>query len=332
MEFPVRRLRISIPVKISLLVILTVIVSLVAFSSFIFYRVEREERAFYTRMVGYFGRLIGEQIWTTQTEIKKDMTSILALIDPRNLNKDQENQRILVQKSPGILYYAVIRMKGTTSIPLFSVHNEKALTAEVTDHAKLEEWVDENARQLTSSDVAVVNYHFVYPAEGWPIYIFEVDRKTKLYAVFALSRSVFAPSLNETEPISSIVVNDREEVLYGDETLPYKDFLKVIASRSTNFGLVENHKENENTFSFSYFRAADGITLLTSANLEAAGFNAKTYIRDLTLFMIALSLVMLAVSLLISSKLSQRIRRLMGITEKIAAGNFSVDYGLPVTD
>src|SRR4051812_44063665 len=93
----------SIPVKVSLLVLLTVFISVAAFASFIYFKVRIEQEKSFAQTVQELGHAMGEQIWHNQEDSKRDMTNILALIDPQNPSRGLEAIRIILQKNPELL-------------------------------------------------------------------------------------------------------------------------------------------------------------------------------------------------------------------------------------
>ncbi len=323
MDLGLRRLRFTIPAKVSLLVISTVFVSVLAFSVFIFIKVKQEEEKAYAQTVSSLGALMGEQLWRSQEEIKKDMTSILALINPKFPTKSQDSIRIILQKNPQLLYFELSRIDSTTHHELLSLFNENSLTQKAIDRKEIRDQIENDIKEFSREEEHDINYHFSSPANRFPIYIFELDRQQKIFAAFTLSKDAFSGIYNPTSPVDIMLINQpSNDIVFSSSSkdFPVHEFLKSIETLSANRGADERFKPSPTgaEFAIYFYRAADGITLLTYKNLSSAGLDQKSFIRDVVFFFGAVSIIMLLISFVFSKGLTSRIKRIVGLTENMA--------------
>jgi diguanylate cyclase (GGDEF)-like protein len=337
------RFRITIPMKVALLVLTTVLVSVLAFASYIFFKVKQEEEKSFAHTVANLGVVMGEQLWRAQEDIKKDMTNILALINPVTPAKGVESIRVILQKNPQLLYFEVAQIESEKEghKELLSIYNENALVKGSVDRNEITLQIERDLNDFARRKENEVNYHFSSLPEQFPIYIFELDIKKGLYVAFALTKNAISQFHNPTSPVDVVLLNGQNQVLYsssdsasGESPFPVEGFLKFIETRPSNQGTIERFRGgNKNPeFATHFYRAADGVLLVTYKNLESAGLAPRTFIRDVILFCGVISAIMLLMSLGFSTGLSTRIKKLMGLTENIAAGNYNVSSDLRSRD
>jgi diguanylate cyclase (GGDEF)-like protein len=323
---------------VALLVLATVFVSVTAFAVFIFFKVKQEEEGDYARTVESLGALMGERILNVQEEIKKDMTGILALVNPSSPDREVEALRIILQKNPVLLYFELARLAPEKNGhgELVSLFNENALVKESVDKGELRRQIEEDINAFASRQGEEINYHFESRPGQFPIYIFELDIRRKIYAAFALTKDVFTRFYNPATPADVILLNGENNVLFAsrpEENFPARDFAAALES-SSNQGVFEKYRATPDASEFAvhFYRAADGVTLLTFKNLTPAGLDRKSFEGDVLFFFGAVSAIMLLISFAFSKGLSVRLQKLMGLTEKIAAGQYHVGSDLRARD
>lgn len=333
------RFRITIPVKVALLVLTTVLVSVLAFASYIFVKVKQEEEKSFAHTVTNLGVVMGEQLWRAQEDIKKDMTNILALINPAFPTKGVDSIRVILQKNPQLLFFEIAQLETDKEghKDLLSLYNENALLREAADRNEITLQIERDLNDFSERKENEVNYHFSSLPGQFPIYIFELDIKKGLYVAFALTKDAFSKIHNSTSSVDLVLLNSQLQVLYSsteENAFPIDAYVKFIESRPSNQGSVERFRTGNNLpeFATHFYRAADGILLVSYKNLNSAGLDPNIFIRDVILFCGALSVVMLLISFAFSTGLSSRIKKLMGLTENIAAGNYNVSSDLRARD
>ncbi len=326
-----RPIRFTIPTKVSFLVLATVLISIFAFAIFIFLKVKHEEEKAFAQTSASLGLAMGEQIWHFQEEIKRDMTNILALIDPAAPRRNQDSIKIILQKNPQLLYFEMshIQPMGKGHSEILALFNENALHQKEAAKDEVRLQIERNILQFTSEKETDINYHFQAEPESFPIYIFTLDRKKRLYVAFVLAKDVFTRTYSPTAPVEVMIANTQNQVLFASpksEGFPLGAVAMFIESRATNQGILDRFKESADSpeYAVHFYRAADGIQLFTFKNLDTAGLDKKGFTRDVIYFSTLVSLFMLAISFIFSRSLSRRLQRLMGLTENIVAGNYQI--------
>jgi len=327
----------TIPVKIAFLVLATVLVTVLAFSIYIFIKVKQDDEKTYAQTVSSLGLVMGEQLWRFQEEIKKDMTSILALINPSAPNRNLESIRIILQKNPQLLYFELTKLseKQKGHKELIGSFNENALIKKAVNRDEIRKQIERDIDEFSEGRGSEINYHFKCLPDEFPVYIFEVDIKERLYAAFVLTKDIYSQIYNPTSSVDIILTNSDNDVIYfsrPEENFPRLAFFNLIENRITNQGLIEKFKNNDTQFAVHFYRAADGITLMTYKNLATAGLDRFTFLRDVIFFFGSVSLIMLLISFIFSKTLSERIKKLMGITERIVAGKYDMNVDIGTRD
>jgi diguanylate cyclase (GGDEF)-like protein len=346
----IRKIRLSLGSKVSLLILAVVILSVASHSYYIQRKYKSEKVDFLSHSLETLGSAEAEAVSQRLMSMKRDMTSILSLIDENRPTAEREDLKLLIQKNPFLRYFQIAELPlnakaESPKIHLSLYNNLLAANESASGRDQSEATLQMQAlgayAKYDRSDLSALNYFVEFLPEAPSVFIFEISSRKNLVGLFLIDHEFFKQKQFPSEIFNTTIYNQNGEVIAGrlksrSDSADNDDLFQAIQSRTSRAGLIDHeHPANDKRQPYiGYFeKMGDNLTLVTEVNIEAAVPGLRHFMFDTLSFLaLAAGLMWLAGVFFSNKMVSTPLQKLTTLVENITAGNYSAKDKIKTND